>query len=151
MLMGMTVLMSMVVAVTVAVVVAVAVAVTVTVSVIVIVVVAVEKHVDGRRPDPVFGRLADLVPDREPIGHRRKGVGVGAGRNQRGANHVAGGTGPTVEDERSHDRSEATARQILPDPTRWRRDPCRAFKRLFRLRRSIGSSVRLSGRGNLFA
>jgi len=142
--------MSMVVAVTVAVVVAVAVAVTVTVSVIVIVVVAVEAR---RRssPDPVFGRLADLVPDREPIGHRRKGVGVGAGRNQRGANHVAGGTGPTVEDERSHDRSEATARQILPDPTRWRRDPCRAFKRLFRLRRSIGSSVRLSGRGNLFA
>jgi hypothetical protein len=66
-----------------------------------------EEHVDGRRPDPVFHRLADRVADGEPFLDRPEHRGVGTGRDQRGTDHVAGRAGPTVESERTHGGTNA--------------------------------------------
>jgi len=74
----------------------------------------IEKHVDRRRVDPVFRRIAHLVANGESLGHGREDGGIGAGGDQGGTDHVAGGTGSTVENERSHAVSEATAEQIPP-------------------------------------
>ncbi len=66
-----------------------------------------EEDVDGRRSDSAVHRLADLVPNRKAVFDRRQDRGIAAGRDQRGADHVAGRAGSAVEDERSHVTTDA--------------------------------------------